>query len=61
MLQGWDRGVQGGSKTLVWGFAMAPHLLRILVLSFVIANVNWVFSILTNVYMGILVFILVFA
>ena len=28
--QGWDLGVLGGSKTLAWGFAMAPHQLRIL-------------------------------
>ena len=26
-----DLGVLGGSKTLAWGFAMAPHRLRILV------------------------------
>ena len=25
MPQGWDFGVLGGSNTLVWGFAMAPH------------------------------------
>ena len=31
MLQWWDLGVLGGSKTLAWGFAMAPHRLRILV------------------------------
>ena len=31
MPQGWDFGVLGGSKTLAWGFAMAPHRLRILV------------------------------
>ena len=31
MPQGWDLGVLGGSKTLAWGFAMAPHRLRILV------------------------------
>ena len=30
MPQGWDLGVLGGSKTLVWGFAMAPHQLRLL-------------------------------
>ena len=31
--QGWDfgGGGAGGSKTLAWGFAMAPHRLRILV------------------------------
>ena len=32
MPQGWDLGVLGGSKTLAWGFAMASHRLRILVL-----------------------------
>ena len=32
MPQGWDLGVLGGSKTLAWGFMMAPHRLRILVL-----------------------------
>ena len=31
MHQGWDLGVLGGSKTLAWGFEMAPHRLRILV------------------------------
>ena len=31
MPQGWDLGCWGGSKTLAWGFAMAPHRLRILV------------------------------
>ena len=31
MPQGWDLGVLGGSKTLAWGFAMATHRLRILV------------------------------
>ena len=31
MPQGWDFGVLGGSEKLVWGFAMAPHRLRILV------------------------------
>ena len=31
MNQGWDFGVLGGSKTSAWGFAMAPHQLRILV------------------------------
>ena len=25
MPQGWDLGGAGGSKTLAWGFAMAPH------------------------------------
>ena len=34
MPQGWDLGVLGGSKTLAWGFAMAPHRLRILVFFF---------------------------
>ena len=33
MPQGWDLGVLGGSKKLAWGFAMAPHRLRILVLN----------------------------
>ena len=28
---GWDCGVLGESKTLAWGFAMAPHRLRALV------------------------------
>ena len=28
---GWDLGVLGESKTLEWGFAMAPHRLRALV------------------------------
>ena len=28
---GWDLGVLGWSKTLTWGFAMAPPRLRILV------------------------------
>ena len=28
--QGWDLGVLG-VKTLAWGFAMAPHRLRVLV------------------------------
>ena len=28
---GWDFGVLGESKTLAWGFAMAPHRLRALV------------------------------
>ena len=38
MLQGWDLGVLGGgSKTLAWGFAMAPHRLRILVSLFKLA------------------------
>ena len=32
MPQGWDVGVLGESKGLAWGFAMAPHRLRILVL-----------------------------
>ena len=31
MLKGWDLGVLGGSKTSAWGFVMAPHQLRILV------------------------------
>ena len=31
MPHGWDYGGAGGSKTLAWGFAMAPHRLRILV------------------------------
>ena len=31
MPQGWDLGELVGSKTLAWGFAMAPHRLRILV------------------------------
>ena len=31
MPQGWDLGMLGGLKTLAWGFAMAPHRLRILV------------------------------
>ena len=31
MPQGLDLGVLGGSKPLAWGFAMAPHRLRILV------------------------------
>ena len=31
MPQGWDLGVLG-SKTLAWGFAMAPHRLRNLIL-----------------------------
>ena len=35
MPQGWDLGVMGGSKTLAWGFAMAPHRLRILVYIFI--------------------------
>ena len=26
MPQGWDLGVLGGSKTLAWGYAMAPPL-----------------------------------
>ena len=30
---GWDLWVLGESKTLVWGFAMAPHRLRALVIS----------------------------
>ena len=29
MTQGWDIGVLGESKTSAWGFAMAPHRLRI--------------------------------
>ena len=29
---GWDCGVLGESKTLEWGFVMAPHQLRALVL-----------------------------
>ena len=29
MPQEWDLGVLDGSKTLAWGFAMAPHLLPI--------------------------------
>ena len=33
MHQGWDLGCWG-SKTLAWGFAMAPHRLRILVTFF---------------------------
>ena len=32
MPQGWDLGVLAGSETLAWGFAMAPHRLRILVI-----------------------------
>ena len=32
MPQGWDRGAGLGSKTLAWGFVMAPHQLRILVI-----------------------------
>ena len=31
MPQGWDLAVLGGSKTLAWGFAMAPHRLCILI------------------------------
>ena len=31
--RGWDLGVLGGSKTLAWEFAMAPHRLRILVVN----------------------------
>ena len=31
MPQGWDLGVRGGSKSLAWESAMAPHRLRILV------------------------------
>ena len=31
MPQGWDLGMLGGSKTLAWRFAMAPHRRRILV------------------------------
>ena len=34
MPQECDLGGAGGSKLLVWGFAMAPHRLRILVLDF---------------------------
>ena len=33
MPQGWDLGVLGRPKTVAWGFAMAPHRLRILVLN----------------------------
>ena len=33
MPQGWDLGGVGGSKTLVWGFAMGPHRLCILTFS----------------------------
>ena len=33
MTQGWDLGVLGWSKTLAWGFAMAPHRLRVLVIA----------------------------
>ena len=29
MPQGWDFGVLGESNTLAFGFAMAPHLLRL--------------------------------
>ena len=29
MPQGWDFEVLGGSKTLAWGFAMAPHQLKL--------------------------------
>ena len=32
MGQGWDLGCWG-SKTLAWGFAMAPHRLRVLVIN----------------------------
>ena len=32
MPPGWDCGVLGESRTLAWGFAMAPHRLRALVL-----------------------------
>ena len=35
---GWDFGVLGESKTLAWGFAMAPHLLRALVYNFKRSN-----------------------
>ena len=31
MPQVWDWGCCGGSKTLAWGFAMAPHRLYVLV------------------------------
>ena len=31
-------GVLGGSKTLAWGFVMAPHQLRLLVLILIIAH-----------------------
>ena len=34
MPQGWGLEVLGGSKILAWGFAMAPHWLCILVLSY---------------------------
>ena len=30
---GWDLGVLGESKTLAWGFSMAPHRQRALVLN----------------------------
>ena len=39
MPQGWHWGVPRGSKTLAWGFAMAPHRLRILVLFVFTLNV----------------------
>ena len=32
----WDLGVLGGSKTLAWGFAMAPYRLCVLVLLIII-------------------------
>ena len=38
MPQGWDFGVLGGSKTVAWGFAMAPHQLCILVCKLIFSS-----------------------
>ena len=38
---GWNLRVLGGSKTLAWGFAMAPHRLRILVLHYKTRHVDF--------------------
>ena len=43
MPQGWDLGVPGESNTLVWGFAMAPHLLRAQIIFVVIRFITIIF------------------
>ena len=42
----------GGSKTLVWGFAMAPHRMRILVMFFLLFDTNTITGMVQFSYEG---------